>query len=132
MSSPEEKVDLENRKKAASLALRELEKELSRGKQPQELMDELGYSEQDLEKFLQQFDQDLNQGADQLTPEAQARRRQFEELLKGIEVGAEGDLRSGGDQPRNASRSTGSNRRSTPKKYESSEEAFRKRMQKGK
>lgn len=123
---------MENRKKAASLALRELEKELSRGKQPKELMEELGYSEEDLENFLKQFDQDLNQSVDQQSPEAQARRRQFEELLKGIDVGADGDLRSGGDQPRNASRSSGSNRRPTPRKYEASEEAFRKRIQNAK
>jgi hypothetical protein len=123
---------MENRKKAASLALRELEKELSRGKQPKELMEELGYSEEDLENFLKQFDQDLNQSVDQQSPEAQARRRQFEELLKGIDVGADGDLRSGGDQPRNASQSSGSNRRPTPRKYEASEEAFRKRIQNAK
>ena len=132
VSSPQEEVDMENRKKAASLALRELEKELSRGKQPKELMEELGYSEEDLENFLKQFDQDLNQGVDQQSPEAQARRRQFEELLKGIDVGADGDLRSGGDQPRNASQSSGSNRRPTPRKYEASEEAFRKRIQNAK
>ncbi len=132
LNAPEEAIDLENRKKAAGLAITKLLEEMSRGEKPQELMDELGYSEEDLENFLKQFDQDLNQSADPTSPEAQARRRQFEELLKGIELDAQGELKSGGDQPKNASQSSGSNRRPTPKKYESSEEAFRRRMQRAK
>jgi len=125
-------VNLENRKKAANLALERLQEELNRGEKPQELMDELGFDEADLDSFLKMMDQNLNSGADETSPEALARRRQFDELLKNVELETPGELKSGGTQPREASQSSGSIRRATPKKYESSEESFRKRMQKGK
>ena len=132
LNSPEEAVNPENRKKAANLALERLQEELNRGEKPQELMDELGFDEADLDSFLKMMDQNLNSGADETSPEALARRRQFDELLKNVELETPGELKSGGTQPREASQSSGSIRRATPKKYESSEESFRKRMQKGK
>ena len=109
-----------------------MQEELSRGEKPQDLLDELGISEDELDAFLQQLDQNLNHAGDETSPDALARRRQFEELLKGIDLNTNGDLKTSGTQPREASQSSGSNRRATPKKYESAEEAYRKKMQKQK
>lgn len=127
-----ETANAENRKRAAALALQQLKDELSRGESPEEFLKELGWEDDDLDAFMKQLDENLNSADDATSPEAQARRRQFDELLKGVELNAAGELKSGNDQPRTASQSSGSNRRATPRKYESAEEAFRRRMQKGK
>ena len=123
-----EQIDLENRKKAIGLQIKQLQDELSRGEVPEDLKD-TGYSAEELEAFLRQLDQQLH-NTDSSSPEAQAKQRQFEELLKGVDQTTQGELKSGGTGERDASQSTGSNRLPTPKRYQSSEEAFRRRMQK--
>jgi hypothetical protein len=128
VSQTPEEIDLENRKKAIGLQIKQLQDELSRGEVPEDLKD-TGYSVEELEAFLRQLDQQVH-NPDSSSPEAQARQRQFEELLKGVDQTTQGELKSGGTGERDASQSTGSNRLPTPKRYQSSEEAFRKRMQK--
>ena len=130
LNSPDEAVNLENRKKAAALAIKQLQEEMSRGETPQDLLDKLGYTEEELDAFLKQLDQNLNKAGDESSPEAQARRRQFDELLKGVELDSPGELKSGGEHERQATQSSGSNRRPTPPKYKSADEAYKKRLQK--
>ncbi|RLS56924.1 MAG: hypothetical protein DWH91_05520 [Planctomycetota bacterium] len=125
---PPEAIDLENKKKAAALALEELREELSRGDVSQELLDDLGYTEDELDSFLKQLDERLNSAHDASSPESQARQRQFEELLKGIDLESEGQFKSGGDQERKATESTGSNRRPAPNKYRQAAEEYNKRI----
>lgn len=125
---PPESIDLENKKKAAALALEELREELSRGDVSQELLDDLGYTEDELDSFLKQLDERLNSANDASSPESQARQRQFEELLKGIDLESEGQFKSGGDQERKATESTGSNRRPAPNKYRQAAEEYNKRI----
>lgn len=123
-----EQIDLENREKALSLQIKQLQEELSRGEVPDDLKD-TGYSAEELDAFLRRLDQQIH-NADSSTPEAQARQRQFEELLKGVDPGTQGELKIGATGDREASQSTGPNRRPTPKRFESAEKAFRKKMQK--
>ena len=130
LNSPEEAVNLENRKKAAALAIKQLQEELSRGETPQDLLDQTGLNEAELDAFLKQLDQNLNKAGDESSPEAQARRRQFDELLKGVELDSPGELKSGGNQERKATESSGTNRRPAPPKYKSADEAYKKRLQK--
>ncbi len=83
-----EPVNLDDKKKATNLVLKKLKEELERGEVDQEFLKDLGWTENDLKRFVDRLDQQSKAGND--TPAEQARRRQFEEMLKSL------DLRSGG------------------------------------
>lgn len=86
--SAPEPVNLEDKKKATNLVLKKLKEELERGEVDQDFLKDLGWTENDLKRFVDRLDQQSKAGND--TPAEQARRRQFEEMLKSL------DLRSGG------------------------------------
>lgn len=124
----QEQIDSENLKKSIGLQIEQLQKELSRGEIPDDLKD-TNYSVEELEAFLRQLYQQLHAG-EAATPEAQARQRQFEELLKSVDSVEQGHLKAGATGEQQASQSTGGGVHRTPKRLQSAEEAFRRRMQK--
>ncbi len=129
---PDEAVDLENKRRAAALALKEIQDDLSRGDLSPEEINKLGFNdEEELDAFLKQLDQRLNNASDANSPESQSRQRQFDELLKGIDLESEGQFKSGGDHERKATESTGSNRRPAPNKYRQASEEYNKRIRGG-
>jgi hypothetical protein len=120
--------DLDAKRRAADLALKRLQDQLQRGETPQELMDRLGFTEQDLQQFMQRLEQRLaDQGTDQ-SPEAQAARRQFDALLKGSDYQSTGGRKDGGDAPREASQSFGTTNRPVPPEYRRDAETYRRRL----
>ncbi|MCA9089956.1 MAG: hypothetical protein KDA90_15150, partial [Planctomycetaceae bacterium] len=123
-----EAADLENRKRSTDLALKRLQEQLERGDTPKELMDQLGFTEQDLNQFMQRLEQRLaDSGADH-SPEAESARRQFDSLLKGADYDSKGARRDGGDGPRNASESFGAANRPVPPEYRKDVEAYKKKV----
>jgi ElaB/YqjD/DUF883 family membrane-anchored ribosome-binding protein len=91
-------------------------------------MDRLGFTEQDLQQFMQRLEQRLaDQGTDQ-SPEAQAARRQFDALLKGSDYQSTGGRKDGGDAPREASQSFGTTNRPVPPEYRRDAETYRRRL----
>lgn len=79
----EEKANEEFARKASNLVLKKLRKDLDRGEVDQQMLDDLGWTKEDLERFVQRLDQQLNETpTNDDSPEAVARRRQFEETLK--------------------------------------------------
>jgi len=123
-----EAADLANKKKAANLALKRLKDQLERGESPGELMEDLGYTEQDLQQFMQRLEERLaDPGLDQ-SAESESARRQFDSLLKGIDLNSEGALKEGGKRKRNAASGFGSKSRPVPPEYRKSSEAYRKRL----
>jgi collagen type III alpha len=124
---PAEEADLSNRKKATNLALQQLREQLERGETPQELMDELGYTQQDLENFMRRLEERLADPGTDRSPEAESARRQFESLLQGIDYESRGEFRGGGDRQREASESFGTSRRPVPPEYRLDDEAYKRR-----
>lgn len=120
--------DLENRRKAADLALKRLQDQLKRGETPQALKDELGFTDQDLERFMQRLQERLADPGLDRSPESESQRRQFESLLKGIQYQSSGQLRDGGTQPRNASDSQGSDNRPVPPALRPGSQEYRRRL----
>ena len=76
---------LEDRKKAADLVLKELEEDLKRGDVDDEFLKRLGWTESDLKKFRDRMSK-LSQEKESLTPEEIARRKQYQEMLKNLNL----------------------------------------------
>lgn len=126
-NGPDEGTDLNNRKKSVNLMLNRLQEEIRRGETDPQLLKELGFTENDLQQFLKRLDDQLNK-VDVTTPEGQARQRQFEELLRGLNASSTGETRSGGTGPREASGGFGTRRSTPPTEYAESAEAYKKRL----
>ncbi|MFO1092995.1 MAG: hypothetical protein U0992_06740 [Planctomycetaceae bacterium] len=69
--------------------LKRLEDELSRGDLSPELLRDLGWTEENLHDFMERLDRRLSDTGEDQSPEAQARRRQFTEILQGIDYSPE-------------------------------------------
>jgi hypothetical protein len=124
----EDPADFANRKKATELALRRLRERMQRGETPQELMDQLGYTEQDLERFMQRLNERLSDPGLDHSPETEAARRQFHSLLEGLDQQSQGQLRGGGDHERKASGGFGSGNRVVPPEYRRDNDAYKRKL----
>lgn len=126
-----DEANLEHAKEAANLVLKRLESELERGEVDPQLLDELGWTQDEVRKFTDRLKNKLDtEPAD--TPESIARRRQFEETLKTL------DLKSAyGPRQDSGTRSTRSDsisvrRSQVPAEYRDDYDAFtRSRAKRG-
>lgn len=84
-------VNLDDKKKATDLVLKRLKDELERGEVDQEFLKQLGWTESDLQRFVDRLDQQSKASGD--TPAEQVRRRQFEEMLKSLDLRSSGGTR---------------------------------------
>lgn len=91
-----EEANPEDARKAANLVLRRLEDQIQRGEIDPDLLKELGWSQNDMQRFADRLKNQLDDRGDDNSPGAVARRRQFEESLKNL------DLRSGAKNRRGA------------------------------
>jgi len=100
-ASDEQKLD--QLKEASNLILQKLKGQLSRGEVDEETLQDLGWKDLgQLRKFVSRLEEGLDDTSDDLSPEAQARRRQFEEILKSLRLD---------DQTETRARGTGTERR---------------------
>ena len=129
-AEPADPADLAHRKKATELALKRLKQQLERGETPESLMNDLGYSQEDLEQFMKRLDEQLADPGTDRSPESEAARRQFESLLKGLSPSQERQMRSGGDRERKASQSSGSGNRPVPPQYRPNADAYKQKLNK--
>ena len=82
-------------KEAANLVLKRIEDELQRGKVDPDLLKSLGWDADDVKKFTNRLRDQANTPAADTSPEAQAKRRQFEDLLKSINIKSNSSKRTG-------------------------------------
>ena len=75
--------------------LRRIEDQLQRGKVDPDLLKELGWNAGDVKKFADRLRDQVDTPAADGSPEAQAKRRQFEDLLKSINIKSGGAKRTG-------------------------------------
>jgi len=120
--------NLGDERRAANLVLKKLQEQLERGDVDDDLKRQLGVSDEDLSRFAERLQQRLaDTGADE-TPDARDRRRQFEEMLRGLDYSASGDSRAADATPGEAARGAGAVQRSTPAEYLNQERAVRERL----
>jgi hypothetical protein len=128
-----EDADLAAKKKAANLVLKRLQEQLQRGEIDSELREDLGLTPERLREFTNRLQERLAETtAEDLTPEAQARRRQFEETLRTIDFDSTGAIREGGERPREAAGGFAAPNRTAPPQYREFERRYRERLLKGK
>jgi hypothetical protein len=115
--SPEE-ANEEFSREAANLVLRRLQKELERGEVDQELLDELGWTPEQLKKFVERMQRQLEEKPDDSnSPQAKARQRQFEEMLQNINLSEKSQRRNDTNKEKQAGEGIGSVRRPPPAEY---------------
>ncbi len=120
--------DLEAKRKAANLVLKRLQEQLQRGEIDPELQEELGVTNEQLKDFTERLQQRLADTGEDTSPEAQARRRQFEETLRTLDYKSTGTQRAGGDGPRIGSRGFAGPQRTAPLSRRDATRAFREKL----
>lgn len=112
--------------------LNRLEEDLQRGEVDRELLDRLGWTKEDLQRFsdrLRQQLQSLDEAGAEETPASQARRRQFEEMLKSLDLRTPQESRAGREGGR-ATEGVGSREVPVPAEYREAYEAFTRSLSK--
>jgi len=87
-SAEAEPVNVEDRLKATNLILKQLQEDLDRGQVDQQLLDKLGWTEDDMRRFTERLKQRLSTDDKPADPGEAARARQFREMLKSLDLKA--------------------------------------------
>ncbi len=101
--------------KAAGLALKRLDEEIQRGEIDPKLLEELGWTQEDVRAFLERMQKQLDERevTEQVRREKSLSQRSFEEMLKSLDVHSTGKTREGtASKDRDQQDTTG--RQSTP------------------
>lgn len=129
----DEEANLRYAREASNLLLRRLKKQLERGEVDQELLDEMGWKDRDdVNRFVEFLESSLKEQAGDDSPEATAKRLQFEELLKGMRLANETEHRQGGDKPERHVGPALKKGRPVPAEYREQYEAYTKSLNSGK
>lgn len=125
-----DEADLEAAKKATNLVLRKLEDEISRGEVDQKLLEELGWTEEQIRRFTERLKKSLEPRELPDDAAARARQRQFEETLKSLNFQSRGTKRSGETIKKRATEEVGPRRTAPPAEYREYYEAFTRSLSK--
>ncbi len=123
-SDQPEAPNLEFTKRAVNLVLRRLEKDLQRGKVDRKLLEELGWTEQDVRRFVERIREQLRASEHAQTPEELARKRQFEEMLRQLSLRTRGAQRRDAGVRKRQIENIQSRRAPVPPEYRELYEAF--------
>ncbi len=119
-----EKANLKYNKQAANLVLKKLEQDLKRGEVDQKLLDEFGWTEQDVKKYTERLRKHLNKTGRDRSPQAEVQQTQFQELLKGLK------LRRGRNDRDRSTAGVAQRPRPVPTEYREDYEAYTRRLSK--
>jgi collagen type III alpha len=128
----DEKANLEHAKKATNLVLDHLKRQLERGEVDEDLLKELGWSKADLERFTKQLEERLKDTGEDNSPEAVARRLQFEETLKSMRLDSETTRRQGSTGSARTIRKFDTRDSTVPPEYREQWEAYTRSLSKRK
>ncbi len=126
---PAEAADPDFQRKAAELVLQKLKDELERGEASPELLEELGWTREQLQRFVDRMSQELNREKGE-SPESEARRIQFEEMLRNLNVKPKATKRTADEEPRREIEQTESRRTPIPAEYRKAWERYTERLNK--
>ncbi|MFN9049252.1 MAG: hypothetical protein ACK5YC_14110 [Planctomyces sp.] len=132
-SAQERKTEVDEAAQAAGLALKRLQKDLERGEVDPELLKELGWTKDELAKFADRMQQQLDEREqnEQQQREKSLSQKSFEEMLRSLGIGGSGAAREG-DARRDRERQDTTIRNSAPpSRYRSSYEAYRRSLSTG-
>ncbi|MFN9220528.1 MAG: hypothetical protein ACK6D6_00340 [Planctomyces sp.] len=132
-SAQERKTEVDEAAQAAGLALKRLQKDLERGEVDPELLKELGWTNDELAKFADRMQQQLDEREqnEQQQREKSLSQKSFEEMLRSLGIGGSGAAREG-DARRDRERQDTTIRNSAPpSRYRSSYEAYRRSLSTG-
>lgn len=122
-----EAANLEYNRQATELILKGLQDQLERGDVDPELLEQLGWTEAEMKRFADRLDKYLQDAkSPEETPESQARRQQFEEMLKNLDLKKQGTKRSGENAPQRDVNQIESRRNNVPTQYRKAYEQFTK------
>ncbi|MGQ0635841.1 MAG: hypothetical protein ACT4QC_14615 [Planctomycetaceae bacterium] len=126
----DDQAQLDYAKQATSLVLKKLKKQLERGEVEEDLLKEMGWDQNDLERFVQFLEENLASRADDDSPGALAKRLQFEELLRSLRIGPETSRREGGGKVERRTQQIGARSIPLPPEYREQFETYTKRLNK--
>jgi len=118
---------------AADLVLKRLDQDLERGQVDQKLLDELGWSQEELKAFSQRMQQQLDTLKEQQDSAAadQLQRRRVEELLKSLDIKSDAKKRIGRTERDREQQDTATRRSTPPPKYKDWAEIFQRSLSEG-
>lgn len=124
--------NLEYAKKATDLVLEKLQDQIEKDKVDQEMLDELGWTKDDLKKFVDRWNQ-MRGEAQRDTPEGAESRRRLDNALKGLGLQPKGTSLETGQVKKTTDRQTRAARRSQPPpEYRDQFQAYSKSLAKDK
>ena len=122
-----EAANLEYNKQASELVLKRLQDGLERGDVDPELLEQLGWTEAEMKRFAERLGKHLQESkSTEETPESLARKQQFEEMLKSLDLKKQGTKRSGENSPQRDVNQIESRRNNVPPQYRKAYEQFTK------
>lgn len=125
-----EAANLEFGKKAANLVLKRLDRQLERGDVDRKLLDELGWTKGDVKKFADRLRDQLDSRRKDDSPTSQARSRQFNEMLKSLNIRRAPQGRRGSTTSRRSHEGVGPRRLSVPPEYQDALDAYTRELSK--
>ena len=130
---PGEEANMEYNRQATELILQKLKKELERGEVDPELLEQLGWNQEEMKQFADRLSRYLEESKrSEESPEAKARQQQFQEMLKNLDLQKSGAQRSGEKEPKRDVMQIESKRTPVPPAYRSAYEKFTRDLAKQK
>jgi hypothetical protein len=105
--------NLEYTRKATDLALQHLRDQLEKGEPDQDLLDDLGWTREDLEKFLHRWQQ-MKAAAREDSPQAQEHQRELDDTLRSLGLRPRSTTLGGNRTTEDTQRNLKESRRSSP------------------
>ncbi|MFN9717222.1 MAG: hypothetical protein ACK58L_00915 [Planctomycetota bacterium] len=118
---------------AASLALKRLEKDLDRGTVDQKLLEELGWTAEELTAFKKRLQKQLEERKlnEQQEKERSLSQKSFEEMLKSLDVKSAGKTREGRTDRDRDQQDTTNRQQVVPKRYQQWYEMYQRSISEG-
>ena len=124
---------MEYNRQATELILQKLKKELERGEVDPELLEQLGWNQEEMKQFADRLSRYLEESKRaEESPEAKAKQQQFQEMLKNLDLQKSGAQRSGEKEPKRDVMQIESKRTPVPPAYRSAYEKFTRDLAKQK
>ena len=122
-----DEANLEDKLKASNMVLKRLKEELDRGDVDPELLKKLGWTEKDMQRFAKRLERQLAEPKPD-DPAAEARRRQFEEVLRNVNLESSGRQNAGNFGNRKSTNNFSERRLPAPRSHRKAYEDYLKRL----
>ena len=109
------------------MVLKRLKEELDRGEVDPELLKKLGWTESDMQRFAERLERQLAEPRPD-DPGAEARRRQFEEVLRSVDLESSGRQQKGDFSDQKSTNNFSERRLPAPRSHRKAYEDYLKRL----